>query len=269
MHWLQNILVGTMFFGALTILGYFTIISEEGPFAARGKEIVVYFESAEGLKKGTRVTVLGVPMGNIEEINLVSVSADGRAVPDDSAARIGQKVAVVISLRQSVVFYSNYRIAVKSESLLSDRVIAIDPGSPADEKGNRFAALPVPVMDKGDLDERGFTALEFQLELNDDGSYHELSGEAGKDPIASITDLVAENRSDVRRTISNIAEISDKVNTGKGTIGMLVNDGELHDEAHSLVNDAEIVVREAREGFEDTREQAPVDSFLRAIFSAF
>lgn len=269
MNWLQNILVGLLFFGALIILGYFTIVSDEGPFAARGKEIVIYFESAEGLKNGTRVTVLGVPMGSIEKIDLIAVNSSGRAVSSESPDRIGQKVAITVNLRQAVIFYSNYRIAVKSESLLSDRVVAIDPGSPSDSKGKTYAILQVPVMDKGELDERGVSALAFQMSRNASGEIHELQGEAGKDPIASITDLVAENRADVRRTINNIASISDKVNSGKGTIGMLVNDAELHDNAHALVNDAEIVVREAREGFEDTREQAPVDSFLRAIFSAF
>jgi len=269
MNWLQNILVGSMFFGALTIVGYFTIISDEGPFAKRGNYIVVYFESAEGLKKGTRVTVLGVPMGNIEEISLISVDPDNKAVSDNSEERTAQRVAVGINLRQPVIFYSDYRIAVKSESLLSDRVIAIDPGIPADEKGHPHEKLPVLVMGKDELSDADLTAVEFQLESKKTREIYELFGEAGKDPIASITDLIAENRADVRRTINNVAEISEKVNTGKGTLGMLVNDSDLHDKAHTLVNDADVVVKEAREGFEDTREQAPVDSFLRAIFTAF
>ncbi|MDH5656894.1 MAG: MlaD family protein [Spirochaetia bacterium] len=269
MNWLQNILVGTMFFGALVIVGYFTIISDEGPFAKKDKQVVIFFENAEGLKKGTRITVLGVPMGNIEEITLVSVNSNDETVPDHSLDRVSQKVAVSVNLRQPVIFYRNYRISVKSESLLSDRVIAIDPGTPADTAGHPNSKLPVLVMDKGSLSDTDMNALEYLMDQKKSNEIHELAGESGKDPIASITDLISENRADVRRTINNVAEISDKVNSGKGTLGMLVNDDDLHDKAHTLVNDAEVVVQEAREGFEDTREQAPVDSFLRVIFSAF
>ncbi len=73
----------------------------------------------------------------------------------------------------------------------------------------------------------------------------------------------------VRITLENLRDITDKVNKGQGTLGILINDDELHRNASTLLSDAQIVVREVREGLEDTREQAPVNSFVRAALTAF
>ena len=81
--------------------------------------------------------------------------------------------------------------------------------------------------------------------------------------------MISENRRNVRETIENIRSITGKINNGNGTLGLLVNDDELHANANTLVTDAQTVVNELRESLEDTREQAPVTSFVRAALTAF
>jgi phospholipid/cholesterol/gamma-HCH transport system substrate-binding protein len=271
MNWLQNIIVGLLFFGALFMVGYFTIISESGPFVKKGERLVVYFNESEGIKKGTRVTVLGVPIGNVSDIELFYVNEQSEPVPAGSPQRVGQRVAITLDLRQPVVFYDNYRVSVRSASLLSDPVIAIDPGTMVDPKVAtiKHAMIPVLITNIEKLEEEGMTAFEFQLSKREERGFVELQGETVKDIVGEISGLISDNREDVKKTIDNIAEITDKINRGKGTIGMLVNDDGLHKNANTLIEDAGVVVKEARESLEDTREQAPVDSFIRAILSSF
>ncbi|MEQ8350390.1 MAG: MlaD family protein [Leptospiraceae bacterium] len=269
MNWIQNILVGFLFFGALFLVGYFTIVSESGPFARPGKRMVFYFDHADGIKEGSRVTVLGVPSGSVTGVDLVTVNGRGDVVEPDSPDRIRQIVAVTIELKKQVVFYENYRIAIKNESLLSGKVVSVDPGSSAAGEGENPQQIPVFSVDSAVLSSTGQSALEYQLTSSSGDNYVDLKGESSGDPIAGFSELIAENRADLRRTVQNVAEITDKINRGDGTIGKLINDQELHNNATTLVTEAQVVVREVRESLEDTREQAPVTSFVRAALTAF
>lgn len=53
-----------------------------------------------------------------------------------------------------------------------------------------------------------------------------------------------------------------RVNEGKGTVAALLNDDSVYRETKSLL-------KELRESVEDLREQAPINSFLGVVFSAF
>jgi len=267
--WLQNVLVGLLFFGALFMVGFFTIVSESGPFADRGSQMVLFFDNAEGVKEGTRVTVLGVPAGLVESVDLVSVDPTGRVIPDNDPGRVGQRVAVTIELKRDVVFYANYLIAIKNESILSGKVVSVDPGAARNEAGESVDQIDVLAMSPTQLSARGQTALEYFLEERGRSAFVELQGQSAGDPVAGIAEMISENREDVRRTISNVEDITRKINEGRGTLGLLVNDDELHRNANTLVTDAQTVVKELRESLEDTREQAPVTSFVRAALTAF
>lgn len=272
MTWYQNLLVGVLFFSALALVGYFTIVSESGPFASRGNQVVVFFDNADGIKTGAGVTVLGVPAGTIDQVDLVPVDEKNKVVDEDSGARVGQRVAVTIELKKNIFFYENYLIEIKNESLLSGKVIAINPGnSVPDKKGyvaQKIGILKTPVAK---LSKAGITALELAIESSKtgDGKFQDLQGESSGDPVAGFSEMISENRRNVRETIENIRSITGKINHGKGTLGLLVNDDELHQNANTLVTDAQTVVTELRESLEDTREQAPVTSFVRAALTAF
>ncbi len=268
MRWSQNLLVGLLFSGALFLVGYFTIISESGPVSVAGRSIVVFFDNVEGVREGTPVTVLGVPAGTVSRVELVAVDADRRAVTGDLARPVGQRVALTVELKRNVVFYDNYSINITNASLLSGKVIAIDPGSadvlpgaPIAEKITVFTAPPTLPP--------GETALTYLLKQRQQQNFAELQGDSAGDPIAGLSELISENRSNLRATIQNVRDITEKINRGQGTLGILINDDELHRNASTLLTDAEIVVRELRESLEDTREQAPVTSFVRAALTAW
>jgi phospholipid/cholesterol/gamma-HCH transport system substrate-binding protein len=64
------------------------------------------------------------------------------------------------------------------------------------------------------------------------------------------------------KVTGQLAEITAKVNTGQGSLAKLVNDDALFRETKALL-------KEVRESVEDLREQAPINSFIGVVFSAF
>jgi len=262
--WTQNLIVGSLFFGALSLVGYFTIISDSGPFARPGQQLLAFFPNADGIKIGSRVTILGVPSGRVVGIDLVGVDLAGNPVQENAAERVGQSVALTMELQRPILFYSNYQVSVKNESLLSGKIIAIDPGTSASEdKASRIDVFQVSTRE---LSDNGVSALEHYFSGRSGAA---LRGDAVGDPLAALSELIDENRGNLKRTFDNIADITEKINTGKDTPGQLVNNDELHKNANTLVTDAQLVAKELRESLEDTREQAPVTSMIRAALTAF
>ncbi|MBE7412250.1 MAG: MlaD family protein [Leptospiraceae bacterium] len=247
-----TLLVGVLFFGSIGVIAYFTIITEGGPLKKEGKGLKVYFPNAEGIKIGNKVTVQGVPYGYVSKVSLIQMDEKGNVL--EKGEGVMTKVEVSLILQGPVKLYENYQITIKNESLLSGRVIAIDPGS----------AFEVDLKSKEvKLGSRSMPPIDLNT------SDLKLKGKTSEDPLVSLSELIAENRSDIRKAISNVADITVKINEGKGTLGKLINNDEIHANVNTTLTDAQIVLRELREGLEDTREQAPVTSFIRAALSAF
>lgn len=277
MKWFQNLLVGLLFFGALAIVGHFTILSESSPFAKRGILMIAFFDNADGIKEGARVNVLGVPSGKVVAVDLISVDSNYARVKDDSPERVSQRVAVTIELQKPILMYENYVVAIINESILSGKMVAINPGFSFDPKEKQnFDKINVFSISVKETEDKKTTALNEEFRRreifsggDETASFTELNGKTSGDPIAEIAELIEENRKNVKNTVDNLADITDKINKGKGTLGQLVNDDDLHENANTLIKDAEVVVKELRESLEDTREQAPVTSFVRAALTAF
>lgn len=248
---MKGILVGILFLSAILLVGYFTILTQGGPFQKEGFTLLVTFPDAEGIKVGNKVTVQGVPFGYVSKVRLVQVDEFGEILPT-GALGIGTRVELTLLLNGPIQLYDNYTINIKNESLLSGRVVALDPGSRFDKDPK----TKEPLMDG---------ASHYPVPLKET----RIRGQVTQDPLVSLSELIAENRSDIRKTVSNISEITSKINKGKGTLGKLINESEVHKSVNTTLGDAQVVLKEIREGLEDTREQAPVTSFIRSALSAF
>lgn len=214
----NELIVGLVFFAAMGVLGYYTIVRGELFDTREYYSITVIFEDVEGLVTGDKVLVNGVESGSVTLIDLL----------DDG------KVIVGIKLFRSFNFYQNYRIILKNQSALGGRVITIYPGS--DE-------------DKGEFFEK-VTNLK------------NMHGMTIGDPLVKISEMLDENREGLKVAIQNLSEFSEKINKGEGTIAKLVNKDTLHEGTDKLI-------KELRDTIEDSREQAPVTSFIRAALTAF
>lgn len=146
----------------------------------------------------------------------------------------GHQVMVKLEMFNRFPLYENYTIDIRIESALGGKGISIYPGSPADAAGKVY---------------------------NEVTDFHNLEGGVD-DPLYAITKIIEENRDNVRASILNIKQITDKINNGQGTLGKLITEDSIHSDAGKLVKDL-------REAIEDSREQAPVTSFIRAALLAF
>lgn len=143
-------------------------------------------------------------------------------------------VLVTFRMYKKFTLYENYRIKIKNETSLGGKYVSIYPG--CREKDGRI-----------------YEVIESRVNLK---------GESTGDALTMLADLIEENRKNVYSTIRNIEEITDKINRGQGTLGKLINEDKIHDSTKGLV-------KEVRDTMEDSREQAPVTSFIRALLIAF
>ncbi|HOP28929.1 MAG TPA: MlaD family protein [Spirochaetota bacterium] len=144
------------------------------------------------------------------------------------------RVIVSMKMFQHFALYENYRIILKNQTAIGGRIIVIYPG-----EFKREGVLYEPIE-----------------------SYKNLHGITIGDPLSKISEVIDENRGDLREAIINLREFSEKINKGEGTIAKLVNEDKIHKDTGKLIE-------ELRETIEDSREQAPVTSFIRAALTAF
>ncbi|MDY6933554.1 MAG: MlaD family protein [Spirochaetota bacterium] len=143
-------------------------------------------------------------------------------------------VWVLLKMFNSFKLYENYNIKIKNETALVGKYVGIYPGIEYDN-GKRYAIVE---------------------------SMENLQGESVGDIFGIVTNFITENRANISKTVKNLEEITRKINTGKGTLGKLVNENQVHENTDGLIS-------EIRESIEDLREQAPITSFIRAALTAF
>lgn len=144
------------------------------------------------------------------------------------------RVKVTVKMYLKFTLYENYRMELRSQSALGGKALNITPGKP-------------------EVD--GMYYDEVQTREN-------LAGTTLGDPFTLIAEVINENRNDIRTSIANLSEFTEKINNGEGTIARLVNEDTVHDEAGKTL-------KQVRDTIEDSREQAPVTSFIRAALTFF
>jgi len=144
----------------------------------------------------------------------------------------------------------------KDESLYDDlKAFSADMRSFMDEFRNADGTLSKLINDDS-------------LAVKAEESFDKL-GKAGDE----IQTLLADKRTDIdkmieamsdvgpqmQEAVADLREISEKINSGEGTLGKLVNDPSLYDDAQTTVN-------RVGESFENSEEQGIIRSFIGTIF---
>jgi hypothetical protein len=232
--------------------------------AERNRKLQYYFpvvlRSAEGIKVGSRVEVLGVDQGYVNHLRYTTLDSQNRIIRrDESEDRpsANQVVIAVLNMRTEPVLYSNYRIYTRYPAIISDKIIDIRPGN-----AERGEAREVLLWNSREM-------LFYRQTGNLPGGNHPVDTLARAsnydDPITVVADVLSDNRGDIRRIIKNIADATEKINNpGGGTLSMILNDAELIDRTNATLRDTIVLLREGHLLAEDLREsQAPV-FFLEA-----
>jgi len=102
------VVVGLVCIAYMTVkLGNITVLGSDAyPLYAK-------FDSASGLRAGSNIDMFGVEIGKVEQLSLDQ--ADGQAV-------------VELSIRKGIRIYGDAIASIKTEGLIGDRYVSIDPG---------------------------------------------------------------------------------------------------------------------------------------------
>jgi phospholipid/cholesterol/gamma-HCH transport system substrate-binding protein len=220
----QTARVGLFFLLGLALTWVtFETLSGGKLFREDGYTIIAPFPSLKELKNGDEVRMAGVKIGVVERTQLNTEKRRAEAILRINA---GTKIPndAVASIAMAGLIGTNY--------------LGVDLGSagaPPLRPGEEIRTRATPdlnsvMSDLGDLGKK----LEGAL-----GAFgNAMGGKDGQPGLFQKLDrLVTENHDKVTATMTNLQEITTKVNRGEGTIGRLVNDPALYNELVTTVQD--------------------------------
>ncbi len=255
--------VGILVLIGITILFYMSFrVGKFGVFREGGYTLYAVFENAGGLDPKTPVHLAGVEIGRVRSIRLE-----------------GYKAKAALAIRQGFNIPVDSRVIVKTQGVLGDKFLEVLPGKElkylaANDTFKEVIATP-------DFDEIfariGSAAKSFGDTMD---QFKGLLGEKEKEGIrkaidniqavsGDFRDLVKTNKANVTRIVANAANFSDKlgpmadkadetlgglrtivkdVEAGKGTLGLLVKDDRLYNDARDTVTSLKNITADIEQG---------------------
>ncbi|MBE7439714.1 MAG: hypothetical protein HS115_14755 [Spirochaetales bacterium] len=245
-------LVGAGFFGFLTFAGYYTIVFRETESLARPIYVPVRLETAEGLRIGARVEIQGVEQGFLTSLHYLNVDEKGWPLPyETSATPSGQTVIAILQLRAVPITYPDYVAYSRSPSPLAARGIDLVPGKPGH----------APALNPQTLTEQEHREFLESARLPHKTGQDLLFIKNFDDPLYLVAKLLAENRHSITRIVTHVTGITDQINEGDGTLGLLLNQDSLHAGSNVALLEFNHLVGDMRDLLESLRENlGPIDS---------
>jgi len=199
--------VGLFFFLGLALLAVLTIALGRESFLSPRQTLVVHFQDVGGLRTTDGVLMRGMIIGKVRELRLEENRVVAEAVLD-----------------RPLALRADYRIEVKASSVLGGRFLHVYPGSedaPALPAETRLYGSPTPDVAEA--------AGEVLREMNQWMS----TGGLGTNLVGIVADL--------RALIAGVKE-------GRGTLGRLVTDPSLYDQAQGVLSDTRVLVSRVKDG---------------------
>lgn len=251
----MEVLVGTFMFVALLSLCVFTIVLSRENVFRKTFPFEVVFSDVMGLRDGDNVVVRGMTIGKIKTMLL----------QDDG-------VRVVAALQRPVQLRRGYQIEVVMSSVLGGRYLQIFEGDADAEAVAPDSVIkgqpPKDIMALVSAVAADFKEITAKMKsgqgtlgklINDDALYNDA-----RDVVNELKAAIKDRGliRNIEASMANLNEISDKINHGEGTLGLLVNDESLYLEARQMINDIRATV-------DDIRETSPIVTFSSIFFGAF
>ena len=226
------LIVGTV----LTIVSIFLMGSNKSFFQ---KTIILYsfFDSAQGLNKGGVVSFAGVKAGNIENI-------------DFDVEKSLVKVSFIVQEEFITKIKSDSLIEIRTQGALGDKYLYITPGKGPElvkdqsemksDYGNDFLSI---ISKRGSESEKIFDAItdlqKLLQSLNAQNKIpnliNKLDSAAGNLSDASVDIKKAIGQQRLEKTMKRLENVIEKIDTGQGTLGALINDRSLHDRLKNIL----------------------------------
>ena len=196
--------VGIFVVVGLLILTFFTFrVSKWGGIAGKGYKLTVDFDNAGGLEPKANVKMAGVPIGKVEEIQLV-----------------GNRARLVLRIDDGVQIPLDSMATIQTQGLLGEKYVEILPGKRADQMlppGGRIVNAQPPM----NLDEivRKVSLIADDVRRFTDSLARSFGTEEGKQALAEILQNVREaslvlrnvagaNEERLNRILANVDQLS-------------------------------------------------------------
>lgn len=238
----QQIKTGIFVLIGIVVISLSIIFLGEDRMSLTGTyRLFVELKQAQGLSRGSQVTLSGLRVGRVDVIDFSKSSTQLIAVLE-----IDQKYQQRIT--------EGATVAVKTLGALGDKYIYINPG-PADAPAVKSeSTLPsdggedfLDLMAKKGNDLSNVVDVVNELEillknLNQNGRSAQMM-ENMITTSSQLKALVAEtreslNKDKMREAVTRMASIMAKIDKGDGTLGALINDPSLHQRLSSLLGDS-------------------------------
>jgi phospholipid/cholesterol/gamma-HCH transport system substrate-binding protein len=215
--------------GIALIWTTFEALHSGGFHRHNGYALTARFDTLKELQIGDSVRMAGVQIGSVESVHLVQHRAEAvlRISPDVKISR--DATAIISSAGLLGTNYISFDLGTLDEYYPPDAEVQTKPS----------ADLNTVMAQIGDLSHKLEDAFSSITNIT--------QGENGQPGLFQRLDkLVADNGQNVTATISNLHDITTKINTGQGTIGRLVNDPKLHDEVLATVDEIKTDASQAK-----------------------
>ena len=227
----QTARVGLFFILGLALTWVtFETLSGGTLFKNKGYTLVAGFESLKELKEGDEVRMAGVKIGSVEKTRLA-----------------GRRAEAVLRIDADAKIASDATASIVMAGLIGTNYIGIDLGTAgaaplADGAEIQTRVTPdinTIMTEIGNLGQKLEGALSaFGTTLNGDGK--------GGGLFQKLDKIVTDNSDRVSTTMTNLQEITTKLNKGEGTLGKLINDPALHDELIAAVAEIKSTASQAK-----------------------
>lgn len=216
--------VGILVLAAILVLLYMSFrIGSLGGFRERGYLLYVTVENAGGLDPRTPVQIAGVEVGKVDSIKLE-----------------GYKALISLHIRKGVPVPADSKVSIKTQGVLGDKYIEIIPGKAARylAAGDRIQDVVTPPDLNQVFAEVGTAAKNFGDTMKD---FKGLLGEQEKESIKK-------SLANIEVVSSDFKKISSDIEKGKGTLGKLVKDDTLYNDARETVSSLKAVSKDIEQG---------------------
>jgi phospholipid/cholesterol/gamma-HCH transport system substrate-binding protein len=249
--------------GVVLLMLAIVVLGSAQSLFQRQSIFITHMSTAQGLIPGAKVMMSGIHVGTIE-----SLIFDGE--------RREVAIKFTVDRKSTVWMRKDSSVEVETQGVLGDKFLSVIPGTEASPQ--LADGDEVPVHAGKDLTQFLNNGDQLLISLNS----------IATDMSKILKDFEVDNRSDVffqglamtsknlseastklnhqlddvplKSAIKNLNAILEKINSGSGTLGALVNDSELYDSAKALVGGANrnrVVRNLVRQAVEKGENEAP------------
>lgn len=258
----DEVRVGLFLLAALTILAFGTfLVGRMGHVFGERYQLVTLLGSAAGLTSGAIVQVAGQTAGQVERIELIPPE---RRLPSGEAV----EVWLAIDREAQSQIRADSRVRVRTQGLLGDRLLDIEPGTPGARVLTEGDTVPAaPSVSFNELFDEAATAVVRLRELTTDltaMTERLLEGEGSLGRLMrddALYDRLVDLTGSLDALLSGVAD-------GTGSLGRLAQDDELYERLSSAAAALDSLTARVAAGEGTLGRLVESDSLYRALVRA-